>query len=185
MVDDPLNFNDIFRLSLLVMVKVFLCAMKVHGGSGGVATYILNLGIRWMWVISFVAWPGYHWGESCLYSLNRSLGGCNSASLKCFAEEINLLDLLRVKQQCLSHPACSLVTISTLLSWFVFIKLYFLKHFKVACWQNFHHLLWFLWILGKTETHTYEVVAMSLYVPFIVSQFSQQCRCKWLIQSSG
>jgi len=27
-----------------------VCAMKVHGGSGGVATYILNLDIRWTWV---------------------------------------------------------------------------------------------------------------------------------------
>jgi hypothetical protein len=61
--------------------------------------------------------------------LNRS----NTAGLKCFAEETKLSALLAVKQQCVSHPACSLVTALTELSLF--------KHFKVACWQNFHPLL--------------------------------------------
>jgi len=74
--------------------------------------------------------------------------------MKCFAEETNLSALLTVKQQCVSHPACSLVTTLTVLSLF--------KHFKVACWQNFHHLLWFLWILGKTEALTYAAVTISL-----------------------
>ena len=48
---------------------------------------------------------------NCLHLLNRSLGGCNRAGLKCFAEETNLLDLLKVKQQCLSNPACNIVTV--------------------------------------------------------------------------
>ena len=77
-------------------------AMEVHGWSWGAAPYILNFGIRWRWVISFLPCPGYRWGEICLYSLNRS----NRAGMKCFAEETNLSALLTVKQQCVSHPAC-------------------------------------------------------------------------------
>jgi len=148
-------------------------AMKVYGWSWGVAPYIVKLRIRWRWVIIFMSCPGYHWGKTCLCSLNMS----NRAGLKYFAEKTNLSALLTVKQQCVSHPACTLVTTLTVLSLF--------KHFKVAFWQNFHHLLWFLWILGKTEALTHAAVTISLYVPFTVSQFWQQCRCIWLIQSSG
>ena len=131
-------------------------AMKVHGWSWGVAPYILNTGITWRWVISFVPCPGYHGGQTCLYPLNRS----NRAGLKCFAEETNLSALLTVKQQCVSHPACSLVTTLTVLSLF--------KHFKVACWQNFHHLLDCYGCLVKTEALTYAVVQSSLYVVFSI-----------------
>jgi len=57
----------------------------------------------------------------------------NRDGLKCFAEETNLSALLTVKQQYVSHPACSIVTTLTVLSLF--------ENFKVACWQNLHHLL--------------------------------------------
>ena len=123
-------------------------AMKLHVWSRGVTPYI-KLGIRWRWVINFVPCPVYHWGDTCLYLLNMS----NRAGLKCFAEQTNLSALLTVKQECVSHPACSVVTTLTVRS--------LVKHFKVACWQNFHHLLWFLWILGKIEALTYAVVTIT------------------------
>jgi hypothetical protein len=39
-------------------------AMKAHMGSRGVSTLFLNFGTRWMWVVNFMPWPHYLWGNS-------------------------------------------------------------------------------------------------------------------------
>jgi len=52
-----------------------LCLSKYHvmktcWGSGGIGTHILNLGITWRWVVSFMLWVLYSWGKSPWYPLN-------------------------------------------------------------------------------------------------------------------
>jgi len=45
--------------------------MRAYSGSGGIAPGILNLGIRWMWVVSFTPKPLYSqweiriWNKIC------------------------------------------------------------------------------------------------------------------------
>lgn len=41
-------------------------ANKAYGGSGGVAPLILDLSIRWKWVVSLTTWPLHHLGRSPL-----------------------------------------------------------------------------------------------------------------------
>jgi len=63
-----------------VNVKLSLCltkhhAMKTYWGIGGISPRILNLGIRWRWVVSFTPRPIYSRVNSLLYPLDRRLGG--------------------------------------------------------------------------------------------------------------
>jgi len=54
--------------------------MKKYCGSRGIAPCILNLGIRWGWVVSFTPRPLYPQGNSPWYTLDRSLGRPQSRS---------------------------------------------------------------------------------------------------------
>jgi hypothetical protein len=54
--------------------------MKRYWDSGGTAPHILNLSIRWKWVVSFVPWPLYPSGKSPWYILDSRLGGSQSWS---------------------------------------------------------------------------------------------------------
>jgi hypothetical protein len=61
---------------IMVKVKLSLCfyitehhAMKAYWGSGGIAPRILDLGIRWRWVVSFTLRPLYSQGKSPWYPL--------------------------------------------------------------------------------------------------------------------
>jgi hypothetical protein len=85
-----------------------------HVESGGAALLILNLSIRWRWVVSFTPWLLYPQGKSPCYPLNRRLGGsqerCGS-----FGEEKNLLLLPWIKPWFLDCPVHSVVTILTML----------------------------------------------------------------------
>jgi hypothetical protein len=55
-------------------------AIKAYRGSGGIPPWILNLGPRWMWVVSFTPRSLYTQGKNPLYSLDRRLGGPQSRS---------------------------------------------------------------------------------------------------------
>jgi hypothetical protein len=54
--------------------------MKARWGSGGIAQRILDLCIRWRWVVSFTALPLYPQGQSSWYPFERRLGGSQSRS---------------------------------------------------------------------------------------------------------
>jgi hypothetical protein len=55
-------------------------AMKAYWGSGGIAPFILDLGTRWRWVVSFTFRSLYHQGKGPWYPLDRRLGGPQSWS---------------------------------------------------------------------------------------------------------
>jgi hypothetical protein len=57
-------------------------SMKVCWGSGHTAPWILDLGTRWRWVVSFTPRPLYPYGKSPWYPLIRGLGGPQSRSGK-------------------------------------------------------------------------------------------------------
>jgi hypothetical protein len=68
-------------------VKMSLCLIKEHHeevlGSGSITPRILNLGIRWRWVVSFTPRPLYPLGKSCWCPLNRRMGEPQSRSGCC------------------------------------------------------------------------------------------------------
>jgi hypothetical protein len=49
--------------------------MKAYWESGGIAPHILDVGIRWRWVVSFTLRPLYPQRKSPWYPLGRRLGG--------------------------------------------------------------------------------------------------------------
>jgi len=61
-----------------------LNAMKVHGGSRGIAPLILNLGTRWRQVVNFAPRHLYPLGNNPRYALNRRLGGSQGQSQPCW-----------------------------------------------------------------------------------------------------
>jgi hypothetical protein len=68
-----------------VKVKLYLCltkhhAMKTYWGSRGIASRVLNLGTRWMRVVSFTLRPFYPQWKSLWYPLDRGLGEPQSRS---------------------------------------------------------------------------------------------------------
>jgi len=48
--------------------------MKTYWGGGDTVPYVLDLGTRSRWVVSFMPWPLYPQGKSPQYPLNRRLG---------------------------------------------------------------------------------------------------------------
>jgi hypothetical protein len=54
--------------------------MKAYWGSGGIARRILDLSIRWRWVVSFTAQPLYPQRKNTWYPLDRRLGRPQSRS---------------------------------------------------------------------------------------------------------
>jgi hypothetical protein len=54
-----------------------MCNEDIYG-SEGIAPYILNLGIRWRLVVSFIPWLLYPWGKSPWYPFDRRLGQTQS-----------------------------------------------------------------------------------------------------------
>jgi hypothetical protein len=54
--------------------------MKTYWGSGGIAPLILDLGTKWMWVVSFTPRPLYRQGKSPWYPLDKRMGGPQSRS---------------------------------------------------------------------------------------------------------
>jgi hypothetical protein len=54
--------------------------MKAYWGSGFIASRIIDLGIRWRWVVSFTPRPLYPQGKSSWYPLDTKLGGPQSRS---------------------------------------------------------------------------------------------------------
>jgi hypothetical protein len=74
-----------FTCYLDVMVKLSLCltkhySMKTYWGSGGIVPYILDLGTRRRWVVSFTPRPLYPQGKCPWYPLDRRWGGPQSHS---------------------------------------------------------------------------------------------------------
>jgi hypothetical protein len=49
--------------------------MRMYWGSGGIAPRILDIGTRWMTVVSFTPRSLYPQGKSPWYPLDRRLGG--------------------------------------------------------------------------------------------------------------
>jgi len=54
--------------------------MKEYWRNGGIAPLILDLGIIWMWVVSFTIRPLYPWGKGLWYPLDRRLCGPENRS---------------------------------------------------------------------------------------------------------
>jgi hypothetical protein len=74
------------------------------GRGGGRDPFILNRGIRWKQVVIFTPWL-----LNTQYPLHRKLGDPQSLPEHIGGEK-NLLPLLEIVQQLLSHPAHSLLT---------------------------------------------------------------------------
>jgi len=49
------------------------CTMKTYGCSGGIVPHILNLGIRWRWVVSLTPRQLYSRGRSSPYPFHRKV----------------------------------------------------------------------------------------------------------------
>jgi hypothetical protein len=64
------------------------CAEDVLG-SGGIAARILDLGTRWMWLVSFMPRPLHPQGKSPWYPLDRRLGGFQNRSERGGEEKIS------------------------------------------------------------------------------------------------
>jgi len=99
------------HLNYKVKVKLSLClpkhhAMKTYWGSWGIAPHILDLGIRWRWVVSFTPRSFYSQGKSPWYPLDRRLGGPESCS-GCSGEETNSQPPPGIEPLNPYHPACS------------------------------------------------------------------------------
>jgi hypothetical protein len=54
--------------------------MEAYWGSGNIAPRILELGIKWRWVVSFTTQPFYTPEKSRLYPSDRRLGGPQNRS---------------------------------------------------------------------------------------------------------
>jgi len=57
--------------------------MKAYWWSGGIVPVILDLGIRWRWVVSFTPRPLYPQGKGPWYPLDRRLDGTQSRPGHC------------------------------------------------------------------------------------------------------
>jgi hypothetical protein len=55
-------------------------AMKAYWRNGSIAPRVLDLGIRWRWVVSFTARPLYLQAKSPWYPFDRKLGGSQNRS---------------------------------------------------------------------------------------------------------
>jgi hypothetical protein len=72
------HIQHIIYHKIKLKVKLPLCltehhAMNAYWGSGSIDPYILDLGTRWRWVVSFTCRPLYPQGKSLWYPLNRRL----------------------------------------------------------------------------------------------------------------
>jgi hypothetical protein len=102
-----------------VNVKLSLCltkhhAMKTYWENGCTAPRILDLGTRWMWVVSFTPRPLCPQGKSPRYQLDRRLGGPQSRSGG--GDEKNFQPPPRIEPYNPNRPARSLVAIPSELS---------------------------------------------------------------------
>jgi hypothetical protein len=75
-------------------VKLSLCltkhhAMKTYWGSSGIAPRILDLGVRWGWVVSFTPRQIYPQEKKLRYPLDRRLCGSQSRSGRGGEEKIS------------------------------------------------------------------------------------------------
>ena len=66
-------------------------AMKAYW-CGGIAPHILNLSIRWEWVVSLTTLPPYFWRQINREPLNKRLAGLQDRC-EVFAEKKNILNL--------------------------------------------------------------------------------------------
>jgi hypothetical protein len=85
--------------------------VKAYGGSWGIGSLSLNIGIGCKWVIRLSLWPLYPRLNSHLYLLDRKLGGPHSRSGR-FGED-NILPLPGIKPLLLSRLVLSLVIVLT------------------------------------------------------------------------
>jgi hypothetical protein len=80
--------------------------------SGGIAPCIINLGIRWRWVVSFTPWLFYSWWKPLRYSLDRRLG--RSGNLSGHWRWENSLFPARIRIQIPRHCSCWVVFFASL-----------------------------------------------------------------------
>jgi hypothetical protein len=113
-VNDNRSITKGFRLRPEHFTLRLPCYYKVEvklSGSGGIAPCVLNLEIRWIWVVSFTHLPLYPQGKSPRYPLDRRLSG-PKASLN--AMEIGQVSAPSgIESRIPRCPAQSLVTILT------------------------------------------------------------------------
>jgi hypothetical protein len=76
------RYIHLLKVKLFSSLFSFNWAPRYEGvlGSGDIISRILDLGIRWKWVVSFTLRPFYFLGKSLPYPLNRRLGGPQSRS---------------------------------------------------------------------------------------------------------
>jgi len=67
--------------------------METSRGSGGIASFILNLRTRWRWVVSVMSWLLYIQGKRPWKPLNKKLGR-PQCQPECFGKLKSLLSLL-------------------------------------------------------------------------------------------
>jgi hypothetical protein len=106
-------------------------------GSGDTALYILNLGIWWKGVLSFMSQLLYPWGKSSWYPLDRRLGVPHSC-FGCSGKEKKSLPWLCWESN-LSHPAHSLFTTLTELYQLLKVMAVHETTTITACKFNHHH----------------------------------------------
>ena len=80
--------------------------IKAHGGSGGIAPFILNIGCRSTFTLRLLD----ACGEGGRYALHRRLGWSQSRS-ECFEVEKNILPAPRIEPEFLGRTARSLLTV--------------------------------------------------------------------------
>lgn len=91
-------------------------AMKKYRRSGGMAPFLLHLSTRWRWMVCLMPQPIYTQRKSPWYPLNRRQCG-PTVSLDILQKIRKHLAPPRIPTP--DHPAPSLVTIVTTLSWLV------------------------------------------------------------------
>jgi hypothetical protein len=101
-----------------VKVNLSVCltnhrAVRTYWRSGGIAPFILDLGTRWMWVVSFTLRPPYSQGKIPHYPLDRKLGGPQIGlkikqrrTLKCFTYNCQAPLALSGLNSAWKHPDC-------------------------------------------------------------------------------
>jgi hypothetical protein len=90
------------------MKKLSLFTHEFIEGSRGKASLILNLSIRWSWVVNFIPWPLYFWSKTPRYPLHKWLGGPQRTRLGVLYREKNLVPLLGIELEIFQPVASSL-----------------------------------------------------------------------------
>jgi len=157
--------------------------MKIYRGSGGIAPWIPDRGIRWRWVVSFTLWPLYSQGKSPQYLLDRRLGGPQSQYLRgtqfksqfcCVSWLVFLMGFLlllvnaELEHWIRSWLSCLLVNAK--LEHWIRSWLSFSKSIPTFVWS---------WTKGCLALLAVLFLSSSAYICLLVFCFGNVCTCYW------